>query len=119
MKPVRQVEAAAHMIAGATFSTRFAKALLAVTKPDFLVLPIRRPKVAATSLAAQEMLGKEAEQLVRDLKAIEDSYGRDVLTLTICCGYLRRMLANSRVERHLSKTYPDLLDALKTAVSEW
>ncbi len=118
MKPVRQVEAAEHMIAGATFSTRFAKALLAVTRPDFLVQPIRRPKVAVTSLAAQEMLGKEAEQLVRDLKATEDSYGRDVLTLTICCGYLRRMLANSRVERHLSKSHPDLLDALKAAVFE-
>ena len=118
MKPVRQVEAAEHMIAGTTFSTLFAKSLLAVTKPDLLVQPIRRPKVAATSLAAQEMLGKEAEQLVRDLKAIEDSYGRDVLTLTICCGYLRRMLANARVERHLSKNHPDLQDALKAAVSE-
>lgn len=118
MKPVRQVEAAEHMIAGATFSTRFAKSLLAVTRSEFLVQPIRRPKVEATSLAAREMLGKESEQLVRDLKAIEDSYGRDVLTLTICSGYLRRMLANPRVERNLSKNHPDLLDALKGAVSE-
>jgi hypothetical protein len=64
------------------------------------------------------MLGKETEQLIRDLKAIEDSYGTDVLTLTVCCGYFRRLLANSRIERHLLKHHPDLFDALKTATSE-
>jgi hypothetical protein len=117
MKPVRQVEAAEHMIAGQTFSTLFAKALLAVTKPDLLAQPTRRPKVAATSAAAQEMLGKETEQLIRDLKAIEDSYGTDVLKLTVYCGYLRRMLTNPRIERHLSRNHPDLFDALKTAIS--
>jgi hypothetical protein len=118
MKPVRQVEAAEHMIAGQTFSTLFAKALLAVTKPELLIQPKRRQKVVATSLAAQEMLGRETEQLIRDLKAIEDSYGMDVLSLTVCSGYLRRMLTNSRIERYLSKNHPDLLDALKSAVSD-
>lgn len=64
------------------------------------------------------MLGKETEQLVQDLKAIEDSYGRDVLTLTVCCGYLRKMLANPRVERYLSRNHQDMLDALRTAIPE-
>jgi hypothetical protein len=88
MKPVRQVEAAEHMIAGQSFSTLFAKALLSVTKPDFLVKPMCRPKLTATSTATQEMLGRETEQLIQDLKAIENSYGTDVLTLTVCSGYL-------------------------------
>lgn len=118
MKAVRQVEAAEHMLAGAAFSTLFAKSLLAVTKPEFLVQSARRPQVSAASAAAQEMLGRETEQLIRDLKAIEDSYGTDVLTLAVCCGYFRRVLSNSRIERHLSRNHPDLLDALKTAVSE-
>jgi hypothetical protein len=118
MKPVRQVEAAEHMIAGQTFSTMFAKSLLAVTKPEFLIQPTRRPKVAATSTAAQEMLSRETEHLIRDLKAIEDSYGTDVLTLTVFCGYFKRMLTNPRVERHLTRNHPDLLDAMKTAISE-
>jgi hypothetical protein len=118
MKPVRQVEAAEHMIAGSTFSTLFAKSLLAVTKPEMLVESARRPKVAATSTAAQEMLGRETEQLIRDLKAIEDSYGTDVLTLTVFCGYFKRMLENPRIERNLSRNHPDLLQALRSAVSE-
>jgi RepB plasmid partitioning protein/ParB-like nuclease family protein len=118
MKPVRQVEAAEHMLAGAAFSTLFAKSLLAVTKPEFLVQPTRRPQVTANSIAAQEMLGKETEQLIRDLKAIEDSYGTDVLTLTVCCGYFKRMLSNPRIERHLTRNHPDLFGALKTAISD-
>jgi Trp operon repressor len=118
MKPVRQVEAAEHMIAGASYSAVFAKSLLAVTKPEFLAQPVRRPKIAARSAAAQEMLGRETEQLIRELKAIEDSYGTDILTLTVCSGYLKRMLANPRVERHLAKTHPELLGALKEALSE-
>lgn len=116
MKPVRQVEAAEHMIAGMTFTTLFAKSLLAVTKPEFLVEPTRKPKIEATSLAAQQMLGRETETLIRDLKAIEDSYGADALTLTVCSGYVRRMLRNGRIERFLTKNHPDLLQVLRTAV---
>jgi hypothetical protein len=117
LKPVRQVEAAEHMVAGATFSTSFAKSLLAVTRPELLATSTRRPAVAATSTAAQEMLGRETEQLIRDLKAVEESYGTDVLTLTVCRGYFRRLLANSRVDKYLAKNHPDLLDALKASVS--
>ena len=79
MKPVRQVEASEHMIAGATYSAAFAKALLAVTKPELLVKPISKARIAVNSMAAQEMLGIETERLVKDLKMIEDSYGKDVL----------------------------------------
>jgi hypothetical protein len=118
MKPVRQIEAAEHMIAGATFSTRFAKSLLAVTKPEFLVQSSRRPEVSATSRAAQEMLGKETAQLIRDLKAIEESYGADALSLTVCRGYIEKIIANPRIESHLSRKHSGLFDALKKALSD-
>jgi hypothetical protein len=39
MKPLRQIEATEHMVAGATYSIPFAKALLAVTKPEMLEGP--------------------------------------------------------------------------------
>jgi hypothetical protein len=118
MKPVRQVEAAEHMIAAGNFSTLFAKSILAVTRAEFLVKPMRKQFVSANSNAAQDMLGRETEQLIRDLKAIEDSYGTDVLTFTVCRGYFKRILANPRIERHLLRHHPDLLDALKVAVFE-
>jgi hypothetical protein len=38
------------------------------------------------------MLEEENEFLLRDLKSVEESYGTDVLTLTVACGYLDRLL---------------------------
>jgi hypothetical protein len=64
------------------------------------------------------MLGKETEQLIRDLKAVEESYGTDVLTLTVCRGYFKRMLANQRIERYLMKNYSDLLEAVRVSTSD-
>jgi hypothetical protein len=54
----------------------------------------------------------------RDLRAVEESYGTDVLTLTVCKGYLKRMLANPRIEKHLARNYLDLFDALKSFLIE-
>ncbi len=91
---------------------------MSVTKPEHLLETARKPRVEDTLSAAQEMLGEETETLVRDLKAIEESYGTDVLTLTVCCGYVRRMLQNARIERHIQKKHPDLLNALRTVIAD-
>ncbi len=53
MKSVRQIEAAEHLIAGASFATSFAKSLLAVTRPELLVGSPRTPTIAATTAAAR------------------------------------------------------------------
>ena len=49
------------------------------------------------------MLEQETDFLVRDLKAVEDSYGTDILPLTVSCRYVQRLLENDRLERHLTK----------------
>ena len=118
MKPVRQVEAAEHMTAGATYSVTFAKALLAVTRPELLVKPTPKPRIAANSMAAQEMLGMETDRLVKDLKTIEGSYGKDILALTVCSGFIKKMLADSQVGSYLSLHHSELLEAVKTAIAE-
>jgi RepB plasmid partitioning protein/ParB-like nuclease domain len=118
MKPLRQVEASEHMIAGGTYSVAFARALLAVTRPESLVKPISKPRIGATSTAAQEMLGIETGRLVRDLKMIENSYGGDVLTLTVCSGFIKKLLANSQVENYLSRHHSELLEAVKEGIAD-
>lgn len=118
MRPVRQVEAVEQMIAGLTYSVAFANALLSVTKPEMLVRPMQRKKVSATSHAAQEMLGIETERLVKDLKQIEGSYGKDLLTFTVCTGYLKKLLANPRVERQLVQDHSELLEAIREAIAD-
>ncbi len=120
MKPIRQIEAAEHMVAGSTYSIPFAKALLAVTKPEMLEEnhSDTSKKLEANSVAARAMLEEENGFLLRDLKSVEESYGTDVLTLTVCCGYLDRLLQNSRIERHLSRHHADILQTFQRIMTE-
>jgi hypothetical protein len=71
--------------------------LLEVTRPELLVetSPKPKPTIEATSLAAQAMLEQETDLLIRELKAVEESYGTDMLTLSIG-GFLTMM------EEHLA-----------------
>lgn len=119
MTPIRQIEAAEHMHATGTFSVRFAQALLEVTRPELLVetSPKPKPTIEATSLAAQAMLEQETDLLIRELKAVEESYGTDMLTLSICA-YIERLLSNPRVEKHLEKHHPDILRELRALLAD-
>ena len=114
MKPIRQIEAAEHMVAGGTFTVPFAKALLAVTKPEMLEEQAAADKkLQATSIAARSMLEEQNEFLLRDLKSVEESYGTDALTLTVACGYLDRLLTNPKIERYMNRNHADILQALQ------
>jgi len=83
-------------------------------------------KLQATSIAARSMLEEQNEFLLRDLKSVEESYGTDVLTLTVACGYLDRLLTNpkSSVIWPVSRGYSSGLQKLlpdngrRVAVSE-
>ena len=120
MKAVRQIEAAEHMQATGTYSVRFAQALLEVTRPELLVETAskRKPTIEATSIATQAMLEQETALLLRELKAVEESYGTDMLTLSIACAYIERLLSNPRIEKHLDKHRADISGQLRALVSE-
>jgi RepB plasmid partitioning protein len=119
MKPVRQIEAAEHMVAGGTYTVPFAQALLAVTKPEMLEChSVSSKSLEATSTAARSMLEGENESLLRDLKAVEESYGTDVLTLTVACGYLDRLLKNPKIERYLARNHADILQTVQAILSD-
>jgi hypothetical protein len=113
MKPLRQVEVAEHMIANATFSLPFAKALRYGTKSEHLVEP---PKIRATqpiSDHAANRLSQESNALLRDLKTLEESFGKDALVLTVCRGYVERLLSNAKVMRYLEKRHGESLNAFQ------
>jgi len=118
MKAIRQIEASEHMVAGGTFTIPFAKALLAVTKQEMLEEAPSSRKLQATSIAARSMLEEQNEFLLKDLRAVEESYGTDVLTLTVSFGYLERLLRNSLVERYLERHHVDILQTLRRLLSE-
>ena len=120
MKPIRQIEAAEHMVAGGTYTIPFAKALLAVTKPEMLEADpaASSKKLQATSSAARSMFEEENEFLLKDLKSVEESYGTDVLALTVSCGYIDRLLQNPKIERYLSRYHMDILETLQQLLSD-
>jgi len=118
MKPIRQIEAAEHMVASGTYSVKFARALLAVTRPESLLEAPAVKRLEATSQGARLMFEQETESLVRDLKSVEASYGMDILALTVICGYLERLFGNPRVERHLKKYHPDILASISSLLTE-
>ena len=64
------------------------------------------------------MLKEENEFLLRDLKSVEESYGTDVLTLTVSMGYLERLLSNSKIERYLERYHLDILQTLQKLISD-
>ena len=114
MKPVRQIYAAEMMVASNNYSTRFARGLLAVTKPEGLVAPEEAYKNSRGTTASQQAIMEQgSDALIEDFKMVEKSYTSDLLSLTIAAGYLRRMLGNGRIERHLVKLHPDILQAVQ------
>lgn len=118
MKPIRQIEVAEHMHATSTFSGRFARSLLAVTRPDFLLQPEKTRKLVARSAAARALFEEENATLAADFKKMEESFGADMLLLSVSCAYVRRLLSNQKIEQHLEKYHPDVLSTLRMLVSE-
>jgi len=64
------------------------------------------------------MLKEENDFLLRDLKSVEESYGTDVLTLTVSMGYLERLLGNPKIEKYLERYHLDILQTLQKVVSD-
>lgn len=117
MKPVRQIEAARLMIASNMYSGRFALALLAGTRDAMLTAPeADRPKKSVTA-EQKRHVEQETENLIQDLGAVEKSYGTDVLTLSVACKYLARILANGKVRRDLEHRHPDILREIESVVA--
>ncbi|WP_231422227.1 plasmid partitioning protein RepB C-terminal domain-containing protein [Pseudomonas sp. Leaf59] len=109
MKPLRQIEAAELMIGNKNLSVLLAKALLAATPSDQLVVPrTLQPdqQISAESIARLE---RELAALQMQIKTVEESYGPDVLHLTVIKGYLAKLLANAAVVRWLARHQPEYL----------
>lgn len=117
MKSMRQIEAAELMLSAANFSASYAKALLAATKQNDLAKPERPKKVGGITPEQMARMEREMESLQQDFKAVEASYGDDVLNLVISSGYLSKLLGNRKVERYLSHHHPEILTEFRAIVS--
>jgi ParB-like chromosome segregation protein Spo0J len=117
MKPVRQIEVAELMISAGNFTSAYAKALLAATRQADLVNSDKPKRVGGMSSEQMARMEREMASLTQDFKALEASYGDDVLHLVIASGYLSRLVNNAEVERYLRGRHPEILDEFRAIIS--
>jgi hypothetical protein len=108
LRPMRQIEVAETMIAMNRFSWPYAKSLVAAT-PQHLLTSEKRKTVRGLSDEQIEHMEREATNIDREFRMIEQSYGTDHLDLVLATGYLARMTENVRVVHHLARYHPELL----------
>lgn len=109
MKPTRQIECAELMISANNLTVNYARALLAATSREMLVSP---KGASASHAATQEQITKlerETANLHERYRIVEQSYGDDVLSLSLVRGYTKKLIENEAVVSFLQKKYPEFL----------
>ena len=107
--PMRQIEISELMRAACNFSVGYAKCLIAATPVDQFIETEKAKETRGLSPEDVSRMERETESLGREFKLIEESHGKNVLNLVLVVGYLRKMLDNARVVRHLSQHHPEIL----------
>lgn len=115
--PERQIEMCQLMMAAHNYTVPFAKALLVATPDSQLKEPQKKRKLEGLSSEEMARMEKETDGLVKGIKLVRESYGKDTLNLVLACGYLSRMLANGKVVRFLSSHYPDILGEFQKVIA--
>jgi ParB/RepB/Spo0J family partition protein len=105
---VRQIEIAELMVSANNFTKGYAEALVLGTPKDQLANPNEPKKKEGMTREDIAKMEQEMESLERDLKAVEQSYGENMLNLTCARGYVRKILDNAKVVRFLNTNHPDL-----------
>ena len=84
------------------------------------MLNISDPKVTppAHVVVPNSQLEREHEGLVRDLKAVQTSFGSDMLTLAVSLKYLERIMKNAKANKYLERTCPEISSVLLGLLQE-
>jgi len=118
MKPAIQIATVELMLLRNDCSVSFARTRLALTPPDLLIASAVSRQLKADSAGAQAMLEEDTELLVRNLKAVEESYGADILTLTVTSAYAHKLFAKPAVRRYLERNHPGLFETGKGLLAQ-
>jgi ParB-like chromosome segregation protein Spo0J len=105
---VRQIEIAELMVSANNFTTGYAEALVLGTSKDELVNPEETKQKKGLSREEIAKMEEEMENLERDLKAVDQAYGVNMLNLTLARGYIKKLLDNAKVVRFLNANHSDI-----------
>lgn len=114
---IRQIEIAELMVSANNFTSSYADALVLGTPKEELTNP-EEPK-QKEGMSAEEIarMEEEMEGLERDLKGAEESYGENMLSLTLFRGYVKKLLDNAKVVRFLNTNYAEILGEFEALVA--
>ena len=107
MKPLRQIKVAMIMNDQKRYSDAYAKILLEGTSPDQLVDEPKKKKLSPAALEKRMRLEEESIALSEDIRALNDSYGTDMIHLNIIQSYLKRLMGNEKIAGYLQKHHPE------------
>lgn len=108
LRPMRQIEVAEIMIAMNRFSLTYAKSLVAST-PQHQLVSSEQKTVRGLSVEQIDKMEREAINLDREFKLIEQNYSTDHLDLVLAVGYLTKLIDSASVVRFLARTHPEIL----------
>ena len=109
MAPLRQIEAAELMIAMNKFTSNYAQSLLAATPQTQLIDPRKVRRIKGLTDKQITLMQRESDNLDRQFKLIEKSYGADHLDLVLVNGYVAKLIGNVKVVRFLAQHYSEIL----------
>ncbi len=109
MKPFRQIEVAMLMNSAAVYSLSYAQAMLVATPRDQLVNPEKPKTFKGLDTEQMARMEEEMASVEREYRLIEESYGANILNLTLAKGYLTTLLSNVKVVRYLAQNHSEML----------
>jgi len=115
---LRQIEIAEVMVSANNFTKAYAEALVLATPKDQMLSPQEPKKKAGMTAEELARMEREMESLEKDFKSIEANYSENMMGLTLARGYVKRLLENNRVVKHLREHHGELLpefEAITTA----
>ena len=109
VKPLRQIEMAELMNRMGNYGKAYAAGLVSRTRPELLVELARPMKVTRPKPEGLAQMEVEMQSLERDILQVDESYGRDVVNLTIARSYVKKLLENAKIVKYLAAKHADVL----------
>jgi hypothetical protein len=114
---LRQIEMAELMVSGNNFTCGYAEALVMGTSKDQLTDPDKPKQVKGLSVEDLARMEQEMKAVEPNFKAVEQSYGENMLNLTLAKAYVKKLLLNVKVVRFLTSKHSDILSEFEVVVA--
>ena len=96
------------MVSANIFTGGYAEALVMGTSKEQLTNPDKPKQVKGLSNEEIARMEQEMKAVEPNFKAVEQSYGENVLNITLARGYVKKLLLNAKVVRFLTSKHPDI-----------